>query len=430
MATATADLKEKNLIVSSMAETLIGSEIIFLAWQINEKIAKGQKISNLTIGDFNPKIFPIPHGLRDEIKRAYDENETNYPPAEGSMDLRKEISKYMSKRLGLNYGTDEILVTSGARPVIFAAYNTVVDVDETVIFPVPSWNNNHYTHLTRSRAITVETRPENNFMPTADELRPFIREANLISLCSPLNPTGTAFSEQELRNICELVLEENDRRGSEAKPVYILYDQVYWQLTHGDTKHYNPVSIDAGMKDYTIFVDGISKVFASTGVRVGWGFGPKKLIDKMKSITSHMGAWAPKAEQVAVSRFLANEKAVDEYLSKFKVEIADRLHGFYDKFIQLKNEGYNVDAIAPQASIFMTVKVDLIGKKKPDGSVISCTQDITDFLIEDAKVALVPFASFGSSPDSTWYRVSVGTCTLEQINSIMNDFREALSKLS
>lgn len=430
MATATAELKEKNLIVSSMAETLIGSEIIFLAWQINEKIAKGQKISNLTIGDFNPKIFPIPQGLRDEIKRAYDENETNYPPAEGSMDLRKEISKYMSKRLGLNYGTDEILVTSGARPVIFAAYNTVVDVDETVIFPVPSWNNNHYTHLTRSRAITVETRPENNFMPTADELRPFIREANLISLCSPLNPTGTAFSEQELKNICELVLEENDRRGAEAKPVYILYDQVYWQLTHGDTKHYNPVSIDPGMKDYTIFVDGISKVFASTGVRVGWGFGPKKLIDKMKSITSHMGAWAPKAEQVAVSRFLANEKAVDEYLSKFKVEIADRLHGFYDRFIQLKNEGYNVDAIAPQASIFMTVKVDLIGKKKPDGKVISCTQDITDFLIEDAKIALVPFASFGSSPDSRWYRVSVGTCTLEQINSIMNDFREALSKLS
>jgi aspartate aminotransferase len=430
MASVITDLKEKNLIVSSMAETLIGSEIIFLAWQINEKIAKGQKISNLTIGDFNPKIFPIPGVLREEIKRAYDENETNYPPAEGSMDLRKEISKYMIKKLGLEYGTDEILVTSGARPVIFAAYNTIVDVDEVVIFPVPSWNNNHYTHLTRSRAITVETKPENNFMPTADELRPYIKEANLISLCSPLNPTGTAFTEEEIRNICDLVLEENYRRGEDAKPVYVLYDQVYWQLTHGDTVHYNPVSINSGMKDYTVFVDGISKVFASTGVRVGWGFGPKKLIDKMKSITSHMGAWAPKAEQVAVSRFLANDKAVDDYMFSFKTEIAERLYGFYNRFLSLKNEGYNVDVITPQASIFMTVKVDLIGKKKPDGTVISCTQDITDFLIEDAKLALVPFASFGASPDSTWYRISVGTCTVEQIDEIMDGLRDALSRLS
>lgn len=429
MATETADLKLKNLIVSKMAETLIGSEIIFLAWQINDKIARGQKISNLTIGDFNPKIFPIPEVMKEEIKKAYDENETNYPPAEGSMELRKEISKYLMNKLGLEYGTDEILVTSGARPVIFAAYNTVVDVNETVIFPVPSWNNNHYTHLTRSRAITVETKPEENFMPTAEELRPYIKEAHLISLCSPLNPTGTAFSEHELRKICELVLEENERRGDDTKPVYILYDQVYWQLTHGDTVHYNPVGLYPEMKDYTVFVDGISKVFASTGVRVGWGFGPKKLIEKMKSITSHMGAWAPKAEQIAVSRFLANEKAVDDYLSSFKAEIAQRLYRFYERFLDLKKDGYNVDVITPQASIFMTVRVDIKGKTKPDGKAILSTQDITDFLIEDAKMALVPFASFGASPDSTWYRVSVGTCTVEQIDQIMDSLKLALSEL-
>jgi len=429
MATETIEFKEKNLVVSSMAETLIGSEIIFLAWQINEKIAKGQKISNLTIGDFNPKIFPIPSKLKEEIKRAYDDNETNYPPAEGCMELRKEISAYLKSKAGLEYKTDEILVTSGARPVIFAAYNTIVDVDEVVIFPVPSWNNNHYTHLTRSRAVTVETRPENNFMPTAEDIRPYIKEANLISLCSPLNPTGTAFTENEIKNICDLVLEENYRRGDEAKPVYVLYDQVYWQLTLGDTKHYNPVTVNPEMKDYTVFVDGISKVFASTGVRVGWGFGPKKLIDKMKSITSHMGAWAPKAEQIAVARFLANEEAVNEYLVNFKSEIGKRLNSFYERFLALKNEGFNVDVISPQASIFMTVKVDLIGKKKEDGSVISCTQDITNFLIEDAKIALVPFASFGASADSTWYRVSVGTCTMDQINEVMDSLHLALTKL-
>lgn len=85
------DINEKNLMVSSMAENLIGSEIILLAWQINEKIAKGQKIFNLTIGDFDPNIFPIPDKLTEEIKKAYDEHQTNYPPAEGSLGIRKKF---------------------------------------------------------------------------------------------------------------------------------------------------------------------------------------------------------------------------------------------------------------------------------------------------------------------------------------------------
>jgi len=424
------DINEKNLMVSSMAENLIGSEIILLAWQINEKIAKGQKIFNLTIGDFDSNIFPIPDKLTEEIKKAYDEHQTNYPPAEGSLELRKVVSKYIKERGNLDYATDEILVTSGARPIIFATYNTVVDLDDIVIFPVPSWNNNHYCHLTRSRVITVETRPEDNFMPTAKELEPHIRQATLISLCSPLNPTGTCFTEDEMHKICDLVVEENLRRGNDEKPLYVLFDQIYWQLTLGDTKHYNPVVINPAMRDYTIFVDGISKVLAATGVRVGWGYGPKRIIEKMKSITSHMGAWAPKAEQIAVARFLANSDEVNKYLASFKGEIFKRVDAFYKKFTALKNDGYNVDVIAPQASIFLTVKIDLIGLRKEDGTLISSTKDITDFLIEDAKIALVPFASFGASADSTWYRVSVGTCTVEQINEIMENLREALSKLS
>ena len=346
------------------------------------------------------------------------------------MELRKVVSKYIKERGNLDYGPDEILVTSGARPIIFATYNTVVDLDDVVIFPVPSWNNNHYCHLTRSRVITVETRPEDNFMPTAKELEPHIKDATLISLCSPLNPTGTCFTENEIRNICDLVVEENNRRGDDEKPLYVLFDQIYWQLTLGKTKHYNPVVINPAMRDYTIFVDGISKVLAATGVRVGWGYGPKRIIDKMKSITSHMGAWAPKAEQIAVARFLANDEAVNSYLKSFKEEIFKRVDAFYRKFTALKNEGYNVDVIAPQASIFLTVKIDLIGLKKEDGSVINSTKDITDFLIEDAKIALVPFSSFGASSDSTWYRVSVGTCTVEQINEAMEYLRVALSKLS
>lgn len=266
-------------------------------------------------------------------------------------------------------------------------------------------------------------------MPTAEDLEPHIKLASLISLCSPLNPTGTVFSEEEISDICTLVVDENKRRGEDQKPVYVLFDQIYWLLTLGNTKHYNPVVINPEMRDYTIFVDGISKSFCATGVRVGWGYGPRKIIDKMKSITSHMGAWAPKAEQVATAKYLSNDKAVNSFMKYFKNEISLRVNTFYEKFMELKRDGYSVDMIEPQASIFLTVNICIKGSVKEDGTEIKSTQDITDFLIEDAMMALVPFSSFGAPADSTWYRISVGTCTVDQINEIMLNLRDALSKL-
>jgi len=421
--------KPKELIVSKMAENLIGSEIIKLAWQINDKIAEGQEIFNLTIGDFDPDIFPIPKPFKEGIKKAYDNNETNYPPGEGVTDLRNVVSAYLRDNGGLDYSVDDIIITSGARPVIFSAYNSILDPGDTVIFPVPSWNNNHYTHLTRCKAVTIETKPENNFMPTAEEIEPFVKEASLLSLCSPLNPTGTVFTKMELAKICDLIVLENNRRGDSQKPLYLLFDQIYWQLTFGDIKHFSPVLINPAMKNYTIFIDGISKVFCATGVRVGWGFGPRKVINKMKSIISHMGAWAPKAEQVALAEYYSDYDLVDTFLENVKDGIYKRLQSFYVKFKELKEDGFSVDAISPQASIFMTVKIDLIGKKLKDGTILDSSELVTDFLIEKAKLALVPFASFGSSADSVWYRVAVGTCTLEQIDVIMNNFRNALSEL-
>ena len=145
-----------------------------------------------------------------------------------------------------------------------------------------------------------------------------------------------------------------------------MYDQIYWVLTFGDTKHYDPVSLRPEMREYTIFIDGISKSLAATGVRVGWSTGPRHIIDKMKAILSHVGAWEPKAEQVAVAEFLRNKKEVDEYLSESKKQIDERLLGIYNGFNQLKKDGFAVDVISPQAAIYLTVKINLKGKKTKD----------------------------------------------------------------
>jgi len=419
-----------NFKVSHMAENLIGSEIIKLAGEVRELIAKGERIYNFTIGDFDPKIFPIPAELKQEIINAYNGDETNYPAADGMLDLRRAVSSLISKWQGLNYGENEILIAGGARPVIYAIFQAIVDPGDTVVFPVPSWNNNHYTHLSHAKQVFIETRPENNFMPEAADLRDHLRGASLLALCSPLNPTGTVFSKKQLEEICDAVIAENANRNADQKPLYIMYDQIYWALTYGDTKHFDPVSLRPELRPYTIFVDGISKSFAATGVRVGWSFGPKKVIDKMKSILGHVGAWSPKAEQVATAHFLCNDTAVERYLGTFRSEIEQRLHGFFNGLQKLKMEGFPVDAITPMAAIYLTVKFDLKGKKKENGEVIESTEQMTSYLLTEARLALVPFSAFGASKSSVWYRLSVGTASMQDVEESINSLRTALAKLS
>jgi len=418
------------LIVSEVAENLIASEIIKIANEVNEKIKGGEKIHNLTIGDFNSNIFPIPDGLKAEIIKAYENNQTNYPAANGIAELRKAVSKYLKRKGNLDYNENQVLIAAGARPVIYATFTALLDPGDTVIYPVPSWNNNHYTHLSSCKKVEIEAKAENKFMPSAKDIKPHLKEATLIALCSPLNPTGTMFTKEGLEQICDLILEENATREEGRKPLYLMYDQIYWGLTMSGNKHYDPVGLRPEMRNYTIYIDGISKAFASTGVRVGWTFGPQKIIDKMRALLSHVGAWAPKAEQVATAVFLEHENEVDEYLTWINKNVSERLAGFYNGFQQLKAEGFEVDAIAPQGAMYLTVQFSLHGYKTETGKKLSTTQDITTYLLDEAKTALVPFYAFGTSPESNWYRLSIGTVKTEDIEKVIEQLRVALSKLS
>lgn len=415
--------------VSVLAQNLHGSEIIKIAGEINELKRQGQNIANLTIGDFNSDIYPIPADLQKEIVDAYDKHQTNYPPADGMLNLRESVSAFLKSRYQLDYAPGQILITGGSRPLIYSIFMAVVDPGDKVVFPAPSWNNNHYCDLTRAEAVIIQTTPENNFMPTAAELAPHLKGAALLALCSPLNPTGTMFSKKDLEEICDLVIAENKSRKAGEKPLYILYDQIYSQLTFGQHEHYNPVSLRPELHDVTLFVDGASKCFASTGVRVGWGFGPAGVVNHMKAIVGHMGAWAPKAEQVAMARFLARNEAVNTYLADIKQKIQQSLTALYEGFKQLKADGLNVDAIEPMGAIYLTIKVDYKDKTTPEGKMLQTATDINFYLIKEAGAAFVPFSAFGTGEDVFWFRASVGACSLEDIQALIPRIKNALSKL-
>lgn len=416
--------------LSNLAENLIGSEIIKIGNEVNDLKAQGQQIANLTIGDLNSNIYPIPVKLKQGIQKAYENNLTNYPPANGLLSLRKSVSEDLKKRWNLDYSPNEILIAGGSRPLIYAAFRTIVDEGDRVVYPTPSWNNNHYAFLTNAEKVEVVTQPENNFLPTADDLRPHLKGAVLLALCSPLNPTGTMFSREQLSEICELVIEENKSRSSDEKPLYLLYDQIYAMLTFGDAGHFNPVSLYPELRDYTVYIDGTSKCFAATGVRVGWSFGPSHIIDRMKSLLGHIGAWAPKPEQEAVAGFLAQTSEVDAFVNDYKDKINHSLDILHSGFQQLKSEGFAVDSIAPMGALYLTVKMDYLGKTKPDGEKIANTSDLVFYLINEAGAAFVPFSAFGNSKEMPWFRASAGGLSVEEIQQMLPRLKSALEKLS
>jgi aspartate aminotransferase len=416
-------------ILSHLAGTLIGSEIVKLGNAISERIRNGEKIYNFTIGDFDPSIFPIPKKLEELIIESYQNRNTSYPAAEGVLDLRKAVSRFISEREGIKYAPSEIQIASGGRPLIYTVFRTIVDRGDKVIYGVPSWNNNHYTHMTEAEHCVVECTSENHFMPTPDDIRKHIKGAALICICTPQNPTGTTMSKESLEAICDLILEENKQRGDQEKKLYLMFDQMYWTLTFGDTVHYNPVSLRPEMKAYTVFIDGISKVFSATGVRVGWALGPEAVIAKMKAILSHLGAWAPMAEQKAVAKFLPEKEAIDQYLVHFKSEVEERLRSIHEGFIALKKKGYPVDSVTPQAAIYLTIKIDLAGRTTAEGKKLETQQEVTSYILGGAKLAVVPFSAFGAGSNSSWYRLSVGTCKKEDIPDMLAMLEKALGNL-
>ena len=416
--------------LSSAAQSITTSPILTIAAEINAKISQGENVYNLTVGDFNSQIYPIPERLTELTIEAYKQHETNYPGAFGLDPLRHSIIDLLKDYCDIDVKMSEVQVASGSRPLIYSFFKTIVDPGDKVIFPVPSWNNDYYTELHKAQPIIVETTPESNFFPTAESLRPVLKDAVLLSLCSPQNPTGTILNKQQLRDICDLVVEENNRRSSDEKPLYVMFDQVYWLLTFGDSRFYHPLSVCPEIKPYAVFIDGISKSLAGTGVRVGWATGPEPIIEKMRAFIAHIGAWAPKPEQLATGQFLAEQDSVKQFLTSFRAQLQDRLDGFYQGFMTLKEKGHDVDAIAPQAAIYLSVRLNLKNKKTVDGKILKTDKDVHDYLLNDVGIGVLPFSWFGADTHADWYRISVGTCSPQLVQDVMTRLEQALENLS
>ncbi|HNI12030.1 MAG TPA: aminotransferase class I/II-fold pyridoxal phosphate-dependent enzyme, partial [bacterium] len=237
-----------------------------------------------------------------------------------------------------------------------------------------------------------------------------------------------AFSRQELEAICDMILEENKRRTTEDA-LYLMYDQVYWMLTFGKTEHFNPVHLRPEIAPYTVMVDAVSKAFAATGVRVGWCVGPPDIIERMSAILGHVGAWAPRAEQMATAELLNNKDEIVKYHSVMKVGVQDRLNALYEGLSAMAKDGLPIKTIVPMGAIYLSVQFNFLGRKKPDGTVFTNSEEIRQYLLFESQIGVVPFKAFGYQHDTGWFRLSVGAVSMKDIEEALPRLRRILEKL-
>jgi aspartate aminotransferase len=413
--------------LSALARGVIGSEILKIAAEIRTLKGRGAAICNLTVGDFDPAYFPIPAELLEGTRAALVEGHTNYPPSDGVLGLREAVARFYARELGLSYPVESVLIAGGARPLLYGAYRTLLDPGDVAVYPVPSWNNNHYAYLSGARAIELPVSAAENFFPTATQLRPHLGEARMLCINSPLNPTGTVIDRDELRRIAELVVEENRRRcRAGARPLYLVFDQVYWTLTFGETRHVTPIELVPEVAPYTLLLDALSKAVCATGMRVGWGVMPPAVRRRMADILGHVGAWAPKAEQVATAALLDAPETMRAFQAGMKAKVKERLDALHAGFSEMKRDGFPVEAIAPQGAIYLSARFDLFGRTVR-GRTIATNDDIRKLLLEAAGLAIVPFQAFGLKGDTGWFRLSVGAVSMADIGAVFPRLRELMA---
>jgi aspartate aminotransferase len=413
--------------LSELARSLRGSIILGIAAEVRELQAAGRPLCNLTVGDFDPRQFPIPAPFRTRLIEALEAGETNYPPSDGLPGLRQAVADYTFREYGIAYPVSSVLVTAGGRPAIYAIFRCLVDPGERVLYSVPSWNNDYYAEMVGAEKVPVLASPEHRFQPVVEDLAPQLSRARLLCLCSPGNPTGTVIAPEALRDILQAVVEENRRRA--GRPLFVLYDFMYGSLLQKGVSPVHPLALVPEAAPWVITVDGISKSLAATGLRVGWTTGAPAVIARMKDFLGHVGAWAPRPEQVATAGFLRDPDAIGEFRRGMNEALGRRLDALHEGFATMKREGFPVDCVRAQGAMYLSLQVDLVGRRVGD-RVLADNDALRRFLLTEAGLAAVPFQAFGVPEHSGWFRLSVGAVSLEDIGGMLERLRNALRGIS
>ncbi len=370
--------------------------------------AKGFDVISLSLGEPD---FDTPDYIKQAAKEGIDQNYTHYMPVPGFMDLREAISAKFKRENGLDYASNEIVVSTGAKQSLINVMMALVDEGDEVIVPAPYWVSYvEQVKLLGGTPVVLPTSLESGFKISPAQLKEALNDnSRLMVLSSPCNPSGAMYSKEELEALVDII-------GSK-KDFYVMYDEIYEYITYGK-EHVSLASFDK-IKDQVITINGLSKGFAMTGWRIGYMGAPAwlaKACDKLQSqYTSGTSSISQRAAIAAVNSSAADIKYMVDTFAKRRELMYDRL---------TKVPGFNMQK--PDGTFYMFIEVSELIGKKTDDEVINSSYDLSMYLLNKGLVSSVPGEAFGL-PGYIRFSFAASTEVLEEA---CNRVAAAIEKLS
>ncbi len=395
--------------LSDRVMRIVASPTMKVAAEAKRLKAEGIDVIDLSVGEPD---FPTPQNIKDAAKKAIDENQTKYTINSGTVELRNSIVNKFKKDNNLNYTINEIIVSSGAKQSIFNAILSTVSKDDEVIVPAPYWvSYPEMISLAEGKTVVIETSEENGFRITPEQLEAAVTpKTKLFILCNPSNPTGSAYNKKQLEKIAEVVQRHN---------FLVLSDEIYEKLLYDNFEFISFASINNQMKEKTILVNGVSKTYSMTGWRIGYTAGPEEIIKAMDKIQSHSTSNASSISQQATIESL---NGPHEYLRLMQIEFHKRRDFLYDQLLSIEG----ISCYKPEGAFYLFPNFSSYTNKSYNGTRINNSLDLAMYVLNEARIALVPGSAFGAEG---FMRFSYAN-SIEKLSEAVERLKSALSKLN
>jgi len=383
---------------------------ITLAISAKAKQMQAEGIDVIGFGAGEPD-FDTPEPIKEAGILAIQSGFTKYTPDSGIVELKQAVCEKFKRDNNLSYEPAQILISCGAKHSLFNAIFTLCDDEDEVIIPAPYWvSYEEQVKMAGARALILHTEEANDFKLTPELVQKIITsKTKVIILNSPCNPTGTVYEKDELESLANIAVE---------KGIYIISDEIYEYLVYDGKQHFSLAALNQKVKDLTITINGVSKAYAMTGWRIGYAAGPKEIIQAMSNVQSHSTSNPTSISQKAALAALTGSQ---EYIPKMVAEF-DKRRQFMVKRL---NEIKGITCRIPKGAFYSFPNVSALYGASFKGKVINNSFTLTEFLLDEAKVAVVPGDAFGAP---NYIRLSYAT-SLANIEKGLERIQTVIDKL-
>ena len=394
--------------LSKLARTLKPSATLAITAKAKELRSKGIDIIGFGAGEPD---FDTPENIKLAAKESIDAGFTKYTAAGGILELKEAIRDRILNDYKIEYKNNEILVGSGAKHVLYNLFNVLVDEGDEVLIPAPYWvSYPEQVKISGGTPIILNTTQEDGFKITKEQIKSkCTNKTKILVLNYPSNPTGSTYTKDELLEIADAAREKN---------LIVLSDEIYDKIIYSGEQHVSFPQLSQDAKERTILVNGVSKTYSMTGWRIGYAAGNSGVISAMNNLSGQSTSNPTSISQkAAIEAFSGNQDKVEEMLIEFGTR-KDYISSFLNNIIGVK-------CYVPMGAFYVFPDISYYFGKKFKGKTISNSIELTDFLLDEGKVAVVPGIEFGSD---NHIRISYAT-SMKDIIEGTKRIKESLEKL-